>query len=381
MPRPAKPPRLYLNPKERVWLIRDGASTKRTGCSESDRDGAEKALSEYISTKFKPVARESDPARITVAEALTAYGQGRADEVADPARIGYAIDKLTGWWGDRTISLVRGATCREYASDRGAAPATIRRELGVLSAAINYWHKEHGPLTSVPVVSLPSAPAPRERWLTRSDAARLLAGALGWYQETWCDIASRRQHMRWRRSANEINRHAARFIILGLYTGTRHKAILDCQWHANTTGGWIDIERGVMHRRGQGVAETKKRQTPVKLGRRLLAHLRRWKRIDTESRMSAEQALGQKIALFRHVVAYKGKPVTKLRRSWDTARELAGLDESVTPHILRHTRATWLMQAGVDKWEAAGSLGMSVRTLEAVYGHHHPDFQAHAAEV
>jgi integrase len=37
---------------------------------------------------------------------------------------------------------------------------------------------------------------------------------------------------------------------------------------------------------------------------------------------------------------------------------------------LRHTAATWLMQAGVDRWEAAGFLGMSVEMLDRVYGHH-----------
>jgi hypothetical protein len=30
------------------------------------------------------------------------------------------------------------------------------------------------------------------------------------------------------------------------------------------------------------------------------------------------------------------------------------------------------MQNGCDLWEAAGYLGMSVETLEKVYGHHHP---------
>lgn len=30
------------------------------------------------------------------------------------------------------------------------------------------------------------------------------------------------------------------------------------------------------------------------------------------------------------------------------------------------------MQADVDKWEAAGFLGMSVEMLDRVYGHHHP---------
>jgi integrase len=384
MPRPAKPPRLYLNPKERVWLIRDGSITRRTGCSEADVSGAEKALAEYIGGKFRPVSREGDPARISVQEALAAYLSERAPNVSDPERIAYAVDRLSEWWASRTLAQVRGATCRDYSQARiktGISVATIRRELGTLSAAINHWHAEHGPLATVPVVSMPPPPPPRERWLTRSEAARLLAGALGWYEERWCDIDSRKEHRRWRRSVFEINRHAARFILIGLYTGTRHSAILNCQWLANTTGGWMDLDRGVMHRRGEGVAQTKKRQPPVKLGRRILAHLRRWERIDARLNQRADSAAGKATGKYRHVVAYAGEPIQKLRRSWETARDLAAMDASVTPHILRHTRATWMMQAGVDLWEASGALGMSVKTLETVYGHHHPDWQSRAAEV
>jgi len=43
------------------------------------------------------------------------------------------------------------------------------------------------------------------------------------------------------------------------------------------------------------------------------------------------------------------------------------------PHVLRHTAATWLMQAGTDVWEAAGYLGMTIEMLSQRYGHHHPD--------
>jgi hypothetical protein len=39
------------------------------------------------------------------------------------------------------------------------------------------------------------------------------------------------------------------------------------------------------------------------------------------------------------------------------------------------------MQAGVDKWEAAGFLGMSVEMLDKVYGHHHPDYLGNAAQA
>jgi hypothetical protein len=46
--------------------------------------------------------------------------------------------------------------------------------------------------------------------------------------------------------------------------------------------------------------------------------------------------------------------------------------------LCAHTAATWLMQAGVDAFEAAGYLGMSVERLLEVEGHHHPAFQEKA---
>ena len=54
----------------------------------------------------------------------------------------------------------------------------------------------------------------------------------------------------------------------------------------------------------------------------------------------------------------------------------AGLDPDITPHWLRHTCATWLMEAGVDMWDAAAFTGMTVAVLEAHYAHHRPDYQA-----
>ena len=58
----------------------------------------------------------------------------------------------------------------------------------------------------------------------------------------------------------------------------------------------------------------------------------------------------------------------------------AGL-HGVTPHTLRHTAATWIMQRGVPTWEAAAFLSMSEATLTQVYGHHHPDYMRAAADA
>ena len=53
----------------------------------------------------------------------------------------------------------------------------------------------------------------------------------------------------------------------------------------------------------------------------------------------------------------------------------------MAPRTLRHTAATWLMQRGMDLWQAAGFLGMSVETLERNYGHHQPTYMQEAARA
>jgi integrase len=73
-----------------------------------------------------------------------------------------------------------------------------------------------------------------------------------------------------------------------------------------------------------------------------------------------------------HVVEWNGNRVKSIRKAFRHAVRLAKLDGGVKPRPLRHTTATWLMQRGVEPWQAAGFLGMSVETLERNYGHHHP---------
>jgi hypothetical protein len=42
--------------------------------------------------------------------------------------------------------------------------------------------------------------------------------------------------------------------------------------------------------------------------------------------------------------------------------------------LAHSTAATWLIQIGVNTWNAAGFLGMSEKMLRDVYSHHHPDY-------
>jgi integrase len=157
--------------------------------------------------------------------------------------------------------------------------------------------------------------------------------------------------------------HVARFILLGLYTGTRAAAIAAASPYPADGRSWVDLENGAFYRLAGGKKATTKRQPPVRLPLHLLAHMRRWKRKEIAT---------------SHFVEFNGKPVQSVTTGFRTAVAATQLEGGVTPHTLRHTAATWLMLNGVSIWEAAGFLGMSPELLERTYGHHHPDHQKNA---
>jgi integrase len=243
------------------------------------------------------------------------------------------IGVLSSWWGDKTLAAVTAKACRAYAATR--TPSSARRSLEILRAAVRYWHREYGPLPSVPVVVMPPKAEPRDKWLTRTEADRLVRAAEG-------------------------IEHVKRFILLGLHTGSRAGAIFSLTWDR------IDFAAGVMRRRAYGETESRtKRTPPVRLGKRIRSLLREWRAADGDH--------------CKYVIHWNGNRITGFGTVWQRVCKKAGVD--ATPHTLRHTRATWIMQRGdVPVWEAAGHLGMSLATLQK-YAKHSPDFQKRAAEV
>ena len=97
-----------------------------------------------------------------------------------------------------------------------------------------------------------------------------------------------------------------------------------------------------------------------------MPHLERWR--------AADMRRG-----WADVCHWDGKASRSIKTSWATAREAAGLGPEVTPHTLRHTCTTWLMQRGVPVAEVAGFVGLSIEMVDRVYGHHSPDHQKKAA--
>lgn len=331
MPRRAKGPRLYLDPKRKEWIIRDGTYFGRTGCPAKDAGRAERLLAQYIGAKYRPEATGNP----SIADVLLTYGQEVVPHKRSSKNIDYTIGNLSRWWIGKTVADIAAGTCRAYAATK--SPASARRDLETLRAACMHWHREKAPLDRVPAFTMPDKPEPRDRFLTRTEARRLRRAAMA-------------------------TPHLYRFIVIGLLTGSRSGSILALRWD------WIDFRTGLMLRRERGQSEDqKKKSPPVRMGKALRRILKRWRKMDKD--------LG-----IPFVIHYDGKPVQRFEKTWAKALKKAKLKD-VTPHTLRHTRATWLMEAGVSIWEAAGALGMTPSMLESVYGKQHPDHQKRAAEV
>ena len=277
-----------------------------------------------------------DPSEIFVTDVLAEYATERAPSVMAPERIAYAVEALTRFWTGRAVGDVTPQTCGRYAEQRAKSPGTIRRELTVLRAAINFAHR-CGRITRPVAVDLPPPPEARDRWLTRKEAAALLRAA----------------------RTPQARLYLPLFILMGLYTGRRSEAILSLRWpQVDLVGRRINFET-------PGRAKTNKRRGKgVPIPSRLLPHLIRARKRGAD---------------MGYVLHMDGVRIGKVIKGFKAACARVGISDA-SPHTLRHTAATWLMQAGTDPWQAAGYLSMSMETLLKTYGHHHPDHQREAAE-
>jgi integrase len=137
-------------------------------------------------------------------------------------------------------------------------------------------------------------------------------------------------------------------VILGLITGARSSALLELKWERlDFTKGLVDLGEG----------HGNKRRATVPMNRTL--------------RRALEAAKEMSCSDF--VVEYAGRQVGTIKNGFEAACGRAGI-EGVTPHVLRHTCATWQVEAGISYEEIGKRLGDSAETIERVYGHHSPDF-------
>lgn len=383
MSRSLEPPRLHLRAARykdgklrthSAWVILDGGSERSTGCRAEDREGAERALADYIGDKHaEPSRKKSQPiSEILIADVCSIYLRDKAPENSKPEKVAAIFVQLLEFWGEMVLEDINGRSCRDYVAwrcsmprkaakpektgnaPRMVTPAGARAELEYLRAAVNY-HQSEGYHREIVTVTLPKRGAARHRYLRRPEMASMVW--LAWRMRENAKVLQGPRKGQPVISGKRPMRHIARFLIVGVYTGTRASAIGGAAFEPTPGYGWVDLKTGLYYRKDQNAVETNKRQPTILIPRRLLMHLRRWKRANPEQKF---------------VVEWQGKPVKEVNKGFARLVALAGLGREVVPHTLRHTCATWLSQRGASMTDAAAFLGMSQALYEKVYRHHSP---------
>jgi hypothetical protein len=416
-----------------VWIILHRAKQVRStdcGLGEGPEREALRQLEDYkaslaiAAVEATPVRKGRPAGEVLVAEVLSRYldaKKGTPDPVTGELKGGVAryeelaqrVMTLLEWWGERTLDDVDSATCKAYVTARVGTPwktharlgtgkdgkparrghskptkarvvgeGGARRELEDLRAAVNDAVRD-GLTRDAVRVTLPAKAEARDRWLTKSEAARLVRAA--WHKREVQTIHRGSRKGETYLTPRRPSRHLARFILVALRTGTRSGPICQASFIPEIGKPWMElktetvtesrVERvtvdgveyerrfdvqaekrvALFHRKALGAAAKKtKRQPTVRMPDALVAHLWRWHHV-----------LGQ-----RYVVEWQGKAVGSTKKAFANLVHDVGLGDDVVRHSLRHTAVTWGVQAGTDLWELSGYVGMTVEMIQSRYGHH-----------
>jgi len=326
------------------WYQESTRETKRISLHTTDSAEAEIKFAEFLLAGRE--IRQPRPKGMTVELALDDYLAEHVEKnCADGGRQRDAIVHLKEFFGDRLLSAVDVPLSQAYTAARTSgqigggkrrtnkvgSPATIRRELNVLVAAANHakWMKRTTDTVSVDL--------PPEKRLGQDDEAPYYS-----HDELEKIFAK----------AEETGGEIEQFVKLLYHTGARRRSIQDL------TKMQIKIRERRILLQKPGKKATKKRQPIVPI-------------------MSAMEPVLKTL-----LTEFKGEDgrvfeCADFYRPYKAITAAAGIDElRQHPHIMRHTRATHLLQAGKSIYDVAKLLGDTIATVERVYGHHSHDHLA-----
>lgn len=271
----------------------------------------------------------------TVAYVFDQYVADRkAAGIIAAGRIEDAGKALKPFFGHMTPNHITKKDCADYTAKRrleGRKDGTIHTELTYLRASMKFGLDEKM-LTEKPYIMVPQKPDPRDNFLSRIEAQRLIDAA--------------------------VMPHAKLFIIVALNTAGRMQAILDLTWNR------VDLDKRQINLRDPQKDRTAKGRAIVPMNDTLFSALK-------------EAKNG---ALTDYVIEYGGEKVGNVKKAVAAAAKRAGVQ--CTAHDLRRTAAVWMAERGVPMRDIALFLGhTNTTTTERVYAKHHPDYLKDAARA
>lgn len=325
-------PYLWRHKNRKYYVCESGKGRISTGTK--DETAAKKFLAQYVAGTLSPAATD----RPTVGYIYELYEKERAGKVRSIGSIldaGKHIKAGLGFLEPQHVTrgVIDGYARRRLAqkvprSGKPYSAGTIIKEIVFLRAAFRQAEAERI-IDRAPIIHMPvKSPPPRDKWLTKEEANRLIA-------------ACKSEHVRL-------------YVLMGLHTLARHQAIVSLPWSA------VDLKNDIIDfGRGHG----NKRRPVVPLTPQLKKALQ----------------TARKLALSDFVIEFRGNEVLSIKKGFAESCRRAGL--SATPHVLRHSGATWMALAGVPMQDIARYLGDSIATTEKVYAKFHPDYLRKAAKA
>lgn len=332
------------------WYCTKAGRTKRLslGVAATETLEAQKRFAAFLSEGH--AAFTSGPARLTVRQACADYMREHvAQMVVDKKRAQTTVDHLIAWFKDDAISDIDIPACRAYADARRtgvigggkrrktkeAADSTIRRELISLGTVANHaakWKRigpKANPPTPMPSIDLPQLSNDQritsDSWLTKAELARAIETAPAKLRD---------------------------FMVIAYDCAGRRRSV------ERLTKFQVDLARSQVNLTSPtetaNERRSKKRRpiTPI-TARARPVYERLMTATSTEFLFGAPSDMY--FAFRRHM-------------------ESIGLGHKRNPHILRHSRASHLLQDGVTLFAVAKLLGDTVATTERVYGHHSVEY-------
>lgn len=337
MPKESQGPRLVRRKNKPNWFIRfideQTGKQKDKSTGYKNREDAEVVLEEFLRRRRAIRAGLAVmPNQFTIAQALDDYAHHKMGE-ASAERLSYSMEHILKFWEDQTLDTINIETVDRYKKNGFAnkrAQSTIRRELIDLRSAVNHAINMNRVMT-IKFPKLPKDAKPKQRWLTEQEFARLLWAAGQEYRSKFT---------------------LRLFLVIAFYTGARKSAIMELEWDQ------VDFDQNTINFNKANAEETNKQRAFIPMPpevRRFL--LRRFQRYSNQN------------SFIFHQFKNPSKRIKSIDKGFRAAVKRADL-KNVTPHTLRHTRVSLLLQSGFKQVTVSEFVKVSQPTLDKVYGHH-----------
>ncbi len=329
------------------WASYTGPDGKRVRRSTGtgNRKEAEAILARWKDEAFQAQKWGVQPQR-TFEEVIVLYLKETEKEKRPGGhqRALYAVQALRPFFAGRSMNRLGAADVNAYIQMRykaGRAAATINRELGVLSSAINHACRHWEWDLPNPVAGRkPKNPEGRVRWLRPEEARDLIRAA----------------------EANGQAPHLPDFIRLAVNTGCRKQELLGLEWSR------VDLQRKLFVLESLNTKTNRRRAVPLNGAA--------WEALMGRMRFRAERCPASPW-VFAHE---NGHRIQDVKKSFRSACNLAGVTD-FRIHDLRHTCAAWLVTNGVPLAEVRDLLGHTTIRMTEKYAHLAPENVRAAVET